>query len=228
MGSDHNGYDLKEIVSAHLVQRGLEVVDFGVHDKEPVDYPDIVGAVAEAVGNGTFDRAVLVCGTGAGMALAANKVPGVRAVCAHDPYTAERARASNNAQVMTLGSQIVGPSLAFQLVDVWLASEFQGGRSAPKVAKIQELERRYWNVSAVPGQTDDEGTEGSGDALVEERYMTPWIGTSPKMNKTRAEPASTKGLAGRAGRSEKHWEVHPSGRRCSWSHPLRPSGTSVR
>jgi len=130
---------------------------------------------------------VLVCGTGAGMAIAANKVPGVRAVCVHDPYTAERARASNDAQIMTLGSQIVGSSLAIQLIDIWLASEFQGGRSAPKVAKICELERKYWNVASVSGCTDRETKSALAATLQPERLLTPWLGTSWKMNKTRAE-----------------------------------------
>jgi ribose 5-phosphate isomerase B len=119
------------------------VEDFGVDEVEVVDYPDIGGTLAEAVRAGEFDRGVLICGTGAGMAIVANKVPGVRAVCVADPHTAERARASNNAQIMTLGSQIVAPTLAMRLVDIWLASEFQGGRSAPKVAKIDALERKY-------------------------------------------------------------------------------------
>ncbi|MGC9974522.1 MAG: ribose 5-phosphate isomerase B [Gaiellaceae bacterium] len=147
IGCDHYALELKNLLRDHLLECGFDVVDFGVHDKQPVDYPDIAGAVAEAVQQGSFERAVLICGTGAGMAISANKVPGVRAVCAHDPYTAERARASNDAQIMTLGSQVVGPSLAIQLIDIWLASEFQGGRSAPKVAKIRELERKYSNAA---------------------------------------------------------------------------------
>jgi len=187
IGCDHNGLEIKNLLRDHLIERGCEVVDFGVHDNEPVDYPEIAGSVAEAVQKGTFNRAVLVCGTGAGMAIAANKVPGVRAVCVHDPYTAERARASNDAQIMTLGSQIVGSSLAIQLIDIWLASEFQGGRSAPKVAKICELERKYWNVASVSGCTDRETKSALAATLQPERLLTPWLGTSWKMNKTRTE-----------------------------------------
>jgi len=187
IGCDHNALELKNSLSRHLIERGFDVVDFGVNDTNPVDYPEIAGPVAEAVRAGTFDRAVLICGTGAGMALTANKVPGVRAVCVHDPYTAERARASNDAQIMTLGSQIVGSSLAVQLIDIWLASEFQGGRSTPKVAKICDLERKYSRVaygsqSAGRGSTSAEGTKS-----VPERYLTPWLGTSWKMNKTQTE-----------------------------------------
>ena len=95
------------------------------------------------MGAGHFERGILVCGTGAGMAIVANKVPGVRAVCVQDPYTAERAVASNNAQIITFGAQITGPLVAEKLIDVWLASEFQGGRSAPKVAKIDALDEKY-------------------------------------------------------------------------------------
>jgi ribose 5-phosphate isomerase B len=99
--------------------------------------------VAEAVRKGTYERGVLVCGTGAGMAIVANKVPGVRAVCINDPYTAERAVASNNAQVVTLGSQVVGPGAAEKLIDIWLASSFQGGRSTVKVDKISKLDEAW-------------------------------------------------------------------------------------
>ncbi len=143
VGSDHYGLPLKNVVRDHLIEKGYEVDDLGVMTADPVDYPDVGVRVAEAVGQGLYDRGVLVCGTGAGMAIVANKVPGVRAVCVHDPYTAERARASNNAQIITMGSEIIGPGMAKKLVDIWLASEFQGGRSAPKVAKIDQIDRRY-------------------------------------------------------------------------------------
>ena len=99
--------------------------------------------MAEAVGRGEFERGILVCGTGAGMAIVANKVPGVRAVCVQDPYTAERAVASNNAQIITFGAQITGAVVAEKLIDIWLESEYQGGRSAPKVAKIDSLDEKY-------------------------------------------------------------------------------------
>lgn len=148
IGSDHYGLPLKNILRDHMRAKGLEVVDMGVHTDDPVDYPDIGAIVAESVRRGQFDRGVLICGTGAGMAIVANKVPGVRAVCINDPYTAERARASNDAQIVTMGSQVVGPETAKRLLDIWLASEFQGGRSAPKVAKINQLDEKYqrgWN-----------------------------------------------------------------------------------
>lgn len=143
VGSDHYGLPLKNVLRDHLIGLGYEVQDLGVNSSDPVDYPDVGAALAEMVREGRFDRGLLVCGTGAGMAIVANKVPGVRAVCVADPYTAERARASNNAQIITMGSQVVGPETAKKLLEVWLQAEYQGGRSAPKVAKIDELDEKY-------------------------------------------------------------------------------------
>jgi len=143
IGSDHYGLPLKNVLRDYMREQGYEVDDWGVNTDDPVDYPDVGAAVAELVAEGKYGRGVLVCGTGAGMAIVANKVPGVRAVCIHDPYTAERARASNNAQVITMGSVVVGTATAKKLVDIWLESEFQGGRSAPKVAKIDQLDEKY-------------------------------------------------------------------------------------
>ena len=143
VGADHLGLPLKNVVRDYLVKLGYQVDDMGVNSEDPVDYPDVGAALAEAVAAGKYVRGVLVCGTGAGMAIVANKVPGVRAACVADPYTAERAVASNNAQIITLGSQITGPAVAVKLIDIWLESEFQGGRSAPKVAKIDALDAKY-------------------------------------------------------------------------------------
>lgn len=143
LGSDHYGLPLKDAVRDYLVARGYNVRDFGVTSADPVDYPDVGVTVAEAISTGEYHRGILVCGTGAGMAIVANKVPGVRAVCMHDPYTAERARASNNAQVVTMGSQIVGAEVAKKLLDIWLDSEFQEDRSGRKVAKINQLDEKY-------------------------------------------------------------------------------------
>lgn len=143
IGADHLGVELKTAIADHLRASGHEVVDLGVTGAEPVDYPDIARPLAERVAAGEFPRGILICGTGAGMAISANKVPGVRAVCVQDPYTAERAIASNNAQVITLGAQITGAPVARMLVDIWLANEFQGGRSAPKVAKIDRIDADY-------------------------------------------------------------------------------------
>lgn len=154
IAADHFGLPLKTILVEHLQQRHpeVEVADLGVHASDPVDYPDVALPLAEAVGRGEYDRGVLLCGTGAGMAVCANKVPGVRAVCCHDPYTAERAQKSNNAQIMTMGAQVVGPELARMLLDTWLAAEFAGGRSLPKVAKIDAIDDKYHGGTGVRRQ----------------------------------------------------------------------------
>ncbi len=140
LAADHLGLPLKDAVKAHLEGKGVLVDDLGVNAADPVDYPDVGRELAERIAAGDYDRGILVCGTGAGMAIVANKVPGVRAVCVTDPYTAERAIASNNAQVITMGAQITGPSVATMLVDIWLANEFNAERSGKKVAKIDALD----------------------------------------------------------------------------------------
>jgi ribose 5-phosphate isomerase B len=143
IGCDHNGFRLKEIVKEHLKSLGYEVDDYGVSSEVPVDYPDIALNLAEGVAQGKHDRGILICGTGNGMAIVANKVPGVYAATCHDSFSTERARKSNNAQIMTMGAQVIGPELAKSLVNIWLESEFQGGRSQPKVDKIKKIEEKY-------------------------------------------------------------------------------------
>ena len=140
IASDHNGLMLKNPLRDYLIEKGYEVEDMGVYSEEPVLYPEIAIQFSEKLLANHFTRGILICGTGAGMAVVANKVPGVRAVCIHDPYTAERARASNDAQVATLGSQVVGIPMAKKLIDIWLESEFQGGRSLPKVQMIYDMD----------------------------------------------------------------------------------------
>lgn len=143
IGSDQFGYTLKENFKAHLIELGHEPVDFGCHlPEEVVDYPDVAIVVSEKIARGEYERGILICGTGIGMAITANKIPGVRAACCHDPYSAERARKSNDAQILTMGAEIVGPSLGRQLLDIWLVSEFGGGRSTRKVEKIKQLDER--------------------------------------------------------------------------------------
>lgn len=147
IGSDDAGHPLKVIVAALLDELGVAYVDVGVDSAappaadDPVDYPDVAARVARGVAAGRYDRGILVCGTGIGMAIAANKVPGVRAAQAHDVYSAERARKSNDAQVLALGARVIGPELARSIVRAWLASEFAGGGSTRKVEKIARLER---------------------------------------------------------------------------------------
>jgi ribose 5-phosphate isomerase B len=141
IGADDAGAPLKERLADYLQRRGFEVRDFGNGDG--LDYPDVAAEVAQAVARGEHDRALLVCGTGLGMAIAANKVPGVRAATAHDPYSAERARKSNNAQVLTMGARVIAPEAAEKVLDHWLTAEFEPGPSSPKVAKLEALDDRY-------------------------------------------------------------------------------------
>jgi ribose 5-phosphate isomerase B len=141
VGADHNGLELKEVVKRHLVGRGHDVTDYGTNSADPVDYPDIGVVVANAVADGTVERAVLVCGTGLGMAIVANKIPGVRAAAVADAYSAERAIRSNDARVLCLGGRVVGTELAKILVDHWIDGEFSGGNSTRKVEKIMALDR---------------------------------------------------------------------------------------
>ena len=141
IGSDHFGYTLKEQLISELVTLGHQPVDLGCEGvTDEVDYPDVAAELAQKIAAGEFQRGILVCGTGIGMAMAANKVPGVRAACCHDTYSAERARKSNDAQVLCLGEQVIGPALARDVLVRWLESEFGGGRSTRKVEKINRLD----------------------------------------------------------------------------------------
>lgn len=140
IGCDEAACALKEILKQHLAARGVAVQDFGTHDDKPVLYPDVAIEVAQRVASGEIDRAILLCGTGIGMAISANKVPGIRAAQCHDTYSAERASRSNDAQIITIGARVVGPELAKAIVDAWLASSFDGGRSIPKVEAIAAYE----------------------------------------------------------------------------------------
>jgi len=143
LGADDAAVDLKNLIKSYLESQGIEVTDYGVHNSAPSLYPDIAAEVALAVSAHKHDRAILFCGTGLGMAITANKIPGIRAATCHDTYSAERARKSNDAQILTMGSRVIGPELAKSVVEAWLHSEFQGGGSAAKVDRIMEYEKQY-------------------------------------------------------------------------------------
>jgi ribose 5-phosphate isomerase B len=140
MGSDDAGAAMKDALRDHLIALGYQVQDYGQGEEE--DYPDVAERVAVAVAGGEHERAVLVCGTGIGMAITANKVPGVRAAQIADAYSAERARKSNDAQIACFGARTLGVEHAKICLDHWINAEFSGGRSLPKVRKIREVERR--------------------------------------------------------------------------------------
>lgn len=140
IGSDEAGFALKETLKAHLKEAGHAIADFGVGADETALYPDIAFAVAEAVARGKHERAVLICGTGIGVCISANKVKGIRAAQAHDTYSAERAQKSNDAQIVCLGARVVGHELAKSIVTAFLNSSFENGRSTPKVERIRAYE----------------------------------------------------------------------------------------
>ena len=140
LGCDHRGRNLKRLAIGHITEKGGVCQDFGTNESAAVDYPDVARAVAEAVGKGDFHFGILVCGTGIGMGMAANKVKGIRAAVCHDTYTALRARQHNNANVLCLGEDIVGPGLAREMVETFLTTGFEGGRHLARVEKIRALE----------------------------------------------------------------------------------------
>ncbi len=140
IGADHAGYALKEVLIAHLREQGVEVMDFGTHGTDSVDYPDYARAVAEAVARGEADYGVLICGTGVGMAITANKVPGIRAAAVSDVYSAKMSRAHNDANILCLGGRVVGPGLAIEILEAWLHTPFEGGRHARRLEKIRRME----------------------------------------------------------------------------------------
>jgi len=141
MGSDHAGYLLKEDLKRFLVEEGHEVVDVGTDSEASVDYPPFCATAAREVVLGNADRAILVGGSGQGEQIAANKVHGIRAALCHDLFTARLSREHNDANVLTMGGRIVAPALAREIVRVWLAAGFEGGRHARRVEQISEIER---------------------------------------------------------------------------------------
>ena len=143
IGADHAGYGLKEEIKEVLRQLSIEFLDVGTMNSEAsVDYPDFAEAVARKVASGEFDRGIIVCGTGVGVAIAANKVKGIRAANCNDVVCAKFSREHNDANILTMGSRIIGPAVANEIVKTWLGTEFEGGRHARRVEKISQLEER--------------------------------------------------------------------------------------
>lgn len=143
IGCDEAAYRLKVEIMKHLDAIGIEYDDFGAGEGDIVLYPDVAEAVAVAVAEGRYERAILTCGTGIGMCITANKVPGVRAAVCHDIFSAERSRKSNDAQIMCLGERVIDVELAKSLIDVWLKCNFDGGRSTPEVERINDIDQKY-------------------------------------------------------------------------------------
>ena len=142
VGADHAGWTLKESLKAWLLEHGHDVIDFGTHSPDSVDYPDYAAQVAESVAVGKVERGVLVCGTGLGMAIAANKIAGVRAVACNDLLAARMSREHNDANVLAVGGRLLGREAALEILGTWLETPFAGGRHVQRVDKIAALERR--------------------------------------------------------------------------------------
>jgi ribose 5-phosphate isomerase B len=142
IGADQGGYELKQPIAEYLIAEGHEVSDLGIHGLESVDYPDVAVLVARAVAAGEAERGIIICGTGIGVSLAANKVRGIRAALCTDCYMARMAREHNDAQILCLGGRVLGIGSALDIVQVFLTSTFLGGRHARRVAKISALERK--------------------------------------------------------------------------------------
>jgi ribose 5-phosphate isomerase B len=142
LASDHGGVNIRKEIANLLEELGIEYVDFGCECHSSVDYPDYALPVAEKVANGEFDRGILICGTGIGMSIAANKVKGIRAALVHDMFSAKATREHNDSNILTMGERVIGPGLAREIASIWLTGEFQGGRHANRIGKIAEYENK--------------------------------------------------------------------------------------
>lgn len=141
IGCDHGGFNLKKVIMEHLHQNGIAYVDFGTHSTDSCDYPDIAEKVCGAIVSGECDGGILVCGTGIGMSIAANKVKGIRAAMCTDVYSAKMTKQHNNTNVLCLGGRVTGRELAFMICDTWLSEEFMGGRHQNRIDKITAIEQ---------------------------------------------------------------------------------------
>ncbi|WP_446898298.1 ribose 5-phosphate isomerase B [Clostridium sp. LBM24168] len=143
LGSDHAGFPLKKEIMKHLKAKNIEFKDFGTFSEDSCDYPDYGQKVGEQVASKNYEFGILVCGTGIGISIAANKIPGIRAAVCGDTFSAHACREHNNANILALGQRIVGTGLAMDIVDAFLNAEFQGGRHERRVNKISEIENKY-------------------------------------------------------------------------------------
>lgn len=137
IGSDHGGFALKQVLINYLDKNNIQYKDFGVYNGETIDYPLIAKKIANAVTKNEFTKGILVCGSGLGVAISANKIKGIRAVTCHDTYSAKMSRAHNNANILTMGGRVIGPDLAIDILEVWLNTEFEGGRHVHRINMIE-------------------------------------------------------------------------------------------
>lgn len=146
LAADHGGFKLKQEIKSLLESLNISFEDFGCECETSVDYPDYAQPVAEKVASGEFDRGILVCGTGIGMSIAANKVPGIRCALVHDTFSAKATREHNDTNVLAMGERVIGSGLALDIVKIWLETEFLGGRHERRVDKIKEIEAKHAGV----------------------------------------------------------------------------------
>lgn len=140
IASDHGGYELKQQIIKFLEENKVSYADLGTYSTESVDYPDIAIPCAEAVARGEYEKGIIICGTGIGVCIAANKVKGIRAALCHDTFSARMSRMHNNANILTMGGRVIGPGLATAIVREWLAADFEGARHERRLNKISEYE----------------------------------------------------------------------------------------
>jgi len=142
IASDHGGFELKEILKEEL-KKHSETIDLGTHSQESVDYPQVIGAACQSLLQGNVDRLVVLCGTGIGASIIANRYQGIRAALCHDEFTAEMSRRHNNSNVLVLGGRILGKDLAIRILEKWLHTEFEGGRHEKRIMMIDEISKPY-------------------------------------------------------------------------------------
>lgn len=140
IGSDHRGYKLKEEIIKYLKEKGIEVKDFGTYSEERVDYPTVAAQVAKSVQNKECEQGILICGTGSGMCITANKFKGIRCVTCYNEYTAKHARLHNDANILSIGAEDMSVNQAVCILRIWLATEFEGGRHKQRIKLIEEIE----------------------------------------------------------------------------------------
>lgn len=140
IGCDHGGFELKEHIIKHLEDKGVEFKDYGTYSEDSVDYPDYAKKVCNAITEGEADKGILICGTGIGISIAANKHKGIRAALCSDVYSTKMTRMHNDSNVICLGGRVTGRELAFMIIDTWLDTKFEGGRHSMRIAKIHDIE----------------------------------------------------------------------------------------
>ncbi|WP_080843835.1 ribose 5-phosphate isomerase B [Cytobacillus gottheilii] len=142
IASDHGGVNIREEIKSLMDEMGIQYEDFGCECDTSVDYPDYALPVAEKVASGEFDRGILICGTGIGMSIAANKVKGIRCALVHDTFSAKATRAHNDSNMLAMGERVIGPGLAREIASIWLGTDFEGGRHETRVGKVKAYENK--------------------------------------------------------------------------------------